>query len=169
MSFSIRRAVEGDAESLLRHRQVLTAETPFMLYEPSELTKTPDDERLRISRLNGRSNSLLLVAEDGLSIVGNLTAVGGEVRRLRHVATLSLGVLRSHWGQGVGRGLLQHVVQWAESAQLHRLELTVHTANLRALSLYLQAGFQVEGVRRDSICVEGRYVDEYLMSRLSAA
>jgi RimJ/RimL family protein N-acetyltransferase len=44
--------------------------------------------------------------------------------------------------------------------------LTVHTSNLQALGLYLRYGFQVEGVRRHSLLVDGRYVDEYLMSRL---
>ena len=169
MPITIRRAAEEDAADLLRHRQALMDETPFMLYEPGELTKTAEDERQRVARLNGRPNCLLLVATDGLSVVGNLTAVGGEVRRLRHMATLALGVSKSHWGQGAGRGLLQHAVQWAESSQVRRLELTVHTTNLRALYLYLQAGFQVEGVRRDSLFVDGKYVDEYLMSRLSAA
>jgi hypothetical protein len=53
-----------------------------------------------------------------------------------------------------------------EDAGLHRLELTVHTSNLQALGLYLRHGFQVEGVRRHSLLVDGRYVDEYLISRL---
>jgi RimJ/RimL family protein N-acetyltransferase len=37
------------------------------------------------------------------------------------------------------------------------------------MSLYLSGGFQVEGVRRKSLLVDGVYVDEYLMSRLRVA
>lgn len=169
MSISVRRALEGDAALLLTHRQALMDETSFMLYEPGELQKTADQERERIVRLNARDNSLILVAVDGETIIGNLTAVGGEVRRLRHSATLALGVSRSHWGRGVGKKLLAEVIDWAERADLTRLELTVHTSNLRAMSLYLSVGFQVEGVRRNSLLVEGVYVDEYLMSRLRVA
>jgi RimJ/RimL family protein N-acetyltransferase len=169
MSIVVRPATEADAEPLLLHRQAIMAETPFMLYEAGELDKTIDEERQRICRLNGRQNSLILVAADGSSIVGNLTAVGGDVRRLRHLATLALGVSQSHWGRGFGQSLLKRALEWAKEIQLHRLELTVHTTNLRALNLYLRAGFQVEGVRRDSLLVDGGYVHEYLMSRVGDA
>jgi RimJ/RimL family protein N-acetyltransferase len=64
---------------------------------------------------------------------------------------------------------MEHVITWSSSVELHRLELTVHTTNLRALNLYLRQGFQVEGVRRHSLRVDGQYVDEYLMSRISGA
>lgn len=166
MTISIRSAKESDAASLISHRRALMAETTFMLYEQGELDKTEEDERARIRRLAARGNSTVLVAEDGQLLVGNLTAVGGEVRRLRHSATLALGVARSHWGRGIGGQLLSAALTWSVGAGLHRLELTVHTSNLQALGLYLRYGFQVEGVRRHSLLVDGRYVDEYLMSRL---
>lgn len=166
MPISIRPAQESDAAALIAHRRALMAETPFMLYEAGELDKTQDDERSRIRRLAARGNSIVLVATDGQDLVGNLTAVGGEVRRLRHSATLALGVASSHWGRGIGGQLLSAAVAWSAGAGLHRLELTVHTRNLRALGLYLRHGFQVEGVRRHSLLVDGSYVDEYLMSRL---
>ena len=140
-----------------------------MLYEPGELQKTVEQERERIIRLNARDNSVVLVAVDGDLIVGNLTAVGGEVRRLAHSATLALGVCRSHWGQGLGGRMLSEVIDWSERTELKRIELTVHTTNLRALGLYLRAGFQVEGVRRNSLRVDGEFVNEYLMSRLRDA
>jgi RimJ/RimL family protein N-acetyltransferase len=53
---------------------------------------------------------------------------------------------------------------WSREAGLRRVELTVHTTNVRAVNLYLRSGFQVEGVRRSSLLVSGKYVDEYLMS-----
>ena len=169
MPFSVRPTQEADAVALIAHRRLLMAETAFLLYEAGELDKTAEDERARIARLQARGNSTVLVAEDGTALVGNLTAVGGEVRRLKHSATLALGVVRSHWGQGIGAALLRAAIDWSTSAKLHRLELTVHTTNLRALGLYLNHGFQVEGVRRHSLKIEGEYVNEYLMSRLSDA
>ena len=169
MPHSIRTAQKVDAAKLIEHRRQIMAETPYMLFEPGELTKTAEDEEARITRLCAGGNSTILVAEDGAEIVGNLTAVGGDVRRLKHSATLAIGVTRSHWGQGIGGELLGTAVAWASSAGLHRLELTVHTTNLRAIGLYLKHGFEVEGLRRRSLKVDGLYVDEYLMSRLSDA
>ena len=168
MAFLIRRAVEDDAPALIELRRRLFAETSFMLWEPAEFTNTADDERKRIARLQGRANSVVLLAEAASQPVGLLTAVGGEVNRLRHSATLALGVAKSHWGKGIATAMVREAVAWSTTAAIARLELTVHTTNLAAIAVYLRCGFEVEGLRRRSLFVDGAYVDEYLMSRLAA-
>jgi RimJ/RimL family protein N-acetyltransferase len=168
MSFTVRRAVEDDAPALIELRRRLFAETSFMLWEPAEFTNTAEDERKRIARLQGRANCAVLVAEVGSQPVGLLTAVGGEPNRLRHSATLALGVAKSHWGQGIATAMVQDAVSWATTAGVTRLELTVHTTNLAAIAVYLRCGFEVEGRRRRSLLVDGAHVDEYLMSWLAA-
>jgi RimJ/RimL family protein N-acetyltransferase len=168
MSFLVRRAIEDDAPALIELRRKLFAETSFMLWEPAEFTNTADDERKRIARLQGRANSLVLLAEVDAQTVGLLTAVGGELNRLRHSATLALGVAKSHWGQGIATAMVREAVAWSAAAGLARLELTVHTTNLAAVAVYLRCGFEVEGRRRKSLFVDGAFVDEYLMSRLAA-
>jgi len=165
---TVRVATESDAASLIELRHKLFAETSFMLWEPAEFTHTAEHERKRIAHLNSHPNSLVLLAEEGANVVGLLSAVGGERNRLRHSAVLALGVARSHWGQGVASAMVGEAVAWSARIGLKRLELTVHTTNLAALSVYLRCGFQVEGVRRSSLFVDGKYVDEYLMSLLHA-
>jgi RimJ/RimL family protein N-acetyltransferase len=162
----VRRADESDASSLLTLRKRLFEETEFMLWEPGEFRDTPDDERQRIARLNGQHNAACFVAESGGELVGFLNAMGAKINRLRHSTTLALGVLRSHWGLGVASALLAHALAWAREERLVRVELTVHTTNERAVGLYRRAGFEIEGVRRRSLLVSDRYVDEYLMSIL---
>lgn len=168
MSFLVRRAVEDDASALIELRRKLFGETSFMLWEPAEFTSTAEDERKRIARLHGRTNSLVLLAEVDSQPVGLLTAVGGELNRLRHSATLALGVAKAHWGRGIATAMVREAVAWSAMAGLARLELTVHTTNLAAVSVYLRCGFEVEGRRRKSLSVDGAFVDEYLMSRLAA-
>jgi RimJ/RimL family protein N-acetyltransferase len=168
-SVVVRRAEEADAENLLALRSAIFAETEFMLWEPGEFRDTADDERARISRLNSQPNSLCLVACAGEQLVGFLNAMGAQVNRLRHSTTLALGVLRGHWGHGVATALINAALSWSREAGLRRVELTVHTTNRRAIKVYQSAGFQVEGVRRSSLCVSGQYVDEYLMSVLHEA
>lgn len=166
----IRRAVEEDAVALLDLRTLLFAETDFMLWEPGEYKDTAADEAARVKRLNAGLNTMFMVAQakEG-DLVGFLAAFGGMAKRQRHSTTLSLGVRRSHWRQGVGSSLLQEALSWAASAGVVRVELTVHCTSVRAISLYERHGFQREGVRRKSLLVNGTYMDEYLMSRLNAA
>jgi len=44
--------------------------------------------------------------------------------------------------------------------------LTVVTQNKAGLSLYKKMGFEIEGTKRDSLFIDGKYVDEYYMSKL---
>jgi RimJ/RimL family protein N-acetyltransferase len=166
MPISIRRAVQEDGAKLIELRHQLFAETSNMLWEPEEFVQTAEDESKRIARLNTRHNSLVLIAEEGSTPIGVLTAIGGEVRRLRHSTTLALGVSKSHWGRGAATQLVVQALEWAKSSALRRVELTVHTTNLRAVNVYLKCGFQVEGLRRCSLLVNGEYVNEYLMAHL---
>jgi RimJ/RimL family protein N-acetyltransferase len=169
MAVSIRPASEEDAQLLIDLRHRLIRETPFMLLEPDEFSTTVEDEGKRISRLKTRPNCLLFAAVDGGQAIGMLSAIGGDARRIRHGTTLALGVVKSHWGQGIATEMLQRAVAWSTTAGLKRLELTVQSGNLRAIGVYLRAGFEVEGVRRSSLYVDGGYVNEYLMSRIGEA
>ena len=164
MSAEIRDAVEDDAAEFLALRRRLFAETAFMLWEPAEFNATIEDEQQYIRRLSNRRNSRLLVAASESSLVGFIAAIGGERNRQRHSALLVLGVARDSWSRGIGSRMLGEIVAWAPSVGLRRLELTVHTTKDRAIALYRRHGFDVEGTRRSSLLVEGRYVDEYLMS-----
>ena len=161
---TIRRALESDAATLLALRTAIFQETEYMLWESGEFRDTVDEERQRIARLNGKPNSLCLVATKEVQLIGFLNAMGGQVNRLKHSTTLALGVLSAHWGKGVATAMLNEALSWSRRTGITRVELTVHTTNHRAISLYERAGFQIEGTRRCSLLVSGRYVDEYLMS-----
>jgi RimJ/RimL family protein N-acetyltransferase len=163
----IRRAVVSDAEPLVVLRRALFAETSLMLWEPAEFVATAAEEGSFIQRLSERTNCLLLVAVAEGQGVGFLAAIGGERNRLRHSALLALGVRRAFWSQGVASRMLGEAVSWAPGAGIKRLELTVHTANARAVELYQRHGFEIEGTRRSSLRVDGVYTDEYLMSRIT--
>jgi len=62
--------------------------------------------------------------------------------------------------------LFRALEAWADSHDLHRLELTVMCHNERAVRLYQNLGYKIEGIRQDSLWVNGRYVDEYYMAKL---
>lgn len=74
---------------------------------------------------------------------------------------LVIGVLQEYTGQGVGTGLFRAIEDWAKRIGIHRLELSVMIHNTAAVALYRKMGFEVEGTARDTLFVDGRYVDEY--------
>jgi len=99
-------------------------------------------------------------------LLGYVEAVGGRHERDRHVAYVVIGVRASAAGRGIGTALMHELSAWAARHGVHRLELTVMAHNERAIALYRRSGYEVEGVRRHSIRLDGSDVDELWMARL---
>lgn len=162
----IREAVPDDAEALIRLFERLYAETTFLLMEPGELAWNREDYARRIGETQKAESGVMYVAEDNHELAGVVFGNRGSARRTRHSLFLVLGVLRAHWHRGIGSSLLRSAEAWAKSKGLHRLELTVQQRNTRAAALYEKLGFEVEGTKRRSLFVDGRFIDEWQMSKL---
>ncbi|SFV01659.1 Protein N-acetyltransferase, RimJ/RimL family [Alicyclobacillus macrosporangiidus] len=164
--YKIRPIAATDAEPYLELCRRLDRETSFMLYEPGERTTTIAEQRKQIESILKTDNQMIFVAESDHQLVGHLQAYGGRLRRNRHTVYLVIGVLQAYAGQGIGTALFQTMEEWARSVGAHRLELTVMTHNGTAIALYRKMGFEVEGIARETLFVDGRYVDEYWMAKL---
>lgn len=164
----IRVASVSDARELMNLRQAVYVETDKMLFEPHEYQPTVRAERAFIKRFTEPVNSCLLLAADGKLLVGFLGAMGGGLNKNRHSAQVMLAVRQSHWGRGVARDLLSELVRWTEEdSALTRLSLTVSVNNPRAIDLYQQAGFEIEGTLRKLYRdADGSYHDELSMALL---
>ncbi|WP_223589270.1 GNAT family N-acetyltransferase [Neobacillus bataviensis] len=163
----IREARPEDAENLLKLIKQVEAESDFMLMDAGERKTSPEQQRKRLEQMRSENNSAILVAEqeDG-KLAGYLIAIGGSVKRNRHTAYLVIGVLKKYRGRGIGTKLFQRVEEWALTHKISRLELTVVTENLAGVTLYKKRGFEIEGTKRNSLFIHGKYFDEYYMSRI---
>jgi RimJ/RimL family protein N-acetyltransferase len=162
----IRTIRPDDAEQLVHLKLQLDGETQFMMLEPGERTLTVDGQRKQIERILSHDNQTILVAEHEGQLIGYLSAIGGAYKRSRQSAYIVVGILQAFTGQGIGTQLFIAMEEWARQHQLHRLELTVMAHNQVALALYKKRGFEMEGVRKDAVFVNGQYVDEYAMAKL---
>ena len=158
-----------DAGALRELKHALDAETGFMLIEQGERQESPADVAQQLDRIQDQDNSTIIVAEIPGALLGYVEAQGGDYRRNRHCAYVVIGVRRSAAGAGIGTALMAELNAWAEQHGVHRLELTVMADNERAIALYRRSGYEIEGIRRDSLHIEGSYVDELAMARLSGA
>ncbi len=81
---------------------------------------------------------------------------------------LFLVVRREMQGRGFGAAALRALMERSfGELGLHKLWLIVRRDNRRAQAMYLQAGFDFEGVLRDEYFVKDRFFDMVRMSRLS--
>ncbi len=162
----IRPITPDDAAPFLHLCTQLDYESKFMLYEAGERTTTGERQRQMIEGLLAHDNQTILVLEQDGRLAGYIGAFGETLQRNRHSAYIVIGILKEFTGQGWGRRLFEEMETWARQHGLHRLELTVMIHNTAGLNLYQKMGFQIEGTRKHSLRIDGKYVDEYTMAKI---
>jgi ribosomal protein S18 acetylase RimI-like enzyme len=81
-----------------------------------------------------------------------------------HRGVFGVGLLPQFRGQGIGTKLTKKALAAAQAFGLHRVELTVREHNSGAIELYKKEGFEIEGVQRDAVLVDGVYEDVVCMA-----
>lgn len=162
----IRYIAEDDAEKFLNLCKQLDQETEFMMLEPDERPIDVQQQTNRLRSIISSGNSMIFVAEQDGELIGYLGAQGGTFRRPRHKVHIVVGILQAFIGKGIGTALFTEMEKWARKSGAHRLELTVMVHNDRGVALYKKMGFDIEGISKDSLLVDGTYVDEYYMAKI---
>lgn len=164
--YDIRPAEPDDAGALYRFGERLLVESSFFLRSPGERARSAHEMRSVIERFCELPHYLLLSAWYGETAVGEAVVTSGDFQRNRYTATIGIGVLQAHTGRGLGTALMGEMEAFGRRRRLRRLELTVMAPNTRARALYERMGYVEEGVKRDSLFVDGRFVDEVLMAKI---
>ncbi|MCZ2259416.1 GNAT family N-acetyltransferase [Sporosarcina sp. G11-34] len=162
----IREIKPDDAERLVKLIKLVERESQYMLFESGERNTGPEQQRKRIEVMKEEGNSTIFVAEENDELVGYLFAMGGNAKRNKHSVYLVIGILSEYRGLGLGTKLFKQLQEWATKHSIHRLELSVVNRNEAGLKLYKKMGFDIEGTKRDSLYIDGEFVDEYYMSKL---
>ncbi|MBD1373038.1 GNAT family N-acetyltransferase [Hazenella sp. IB182357] len=163
---SIRPIQLEDATLFLAFMKQLDLETPYMLYEPNERSTSVQEVENEIIRLNETKQIFIALAQE--QVIGFIMIKSGQLKRNRHTAYIVIGIRAKYHGLGLGTRLLQTAENWAIQKQIHRLELTVMTHNQVALALYQKMGFEIEGICKENLYIDGKFVDEYYMGKLLA-
>lgn len=76
---------------------------------------------------------------------------------------------KDYWNKGYGTQATRLTLRHGfEHLNLHRIYLEVFETNPRAMRVYEATGFTREGVQRQAIFKNGRYIDEIIMSILQS-
>ncbi len=161
---TIREIQESDAEAFIALLVQVSGETQFLLLEPDELNRDPGSVRQLIRNYRSTDHSTIFVAEDEGRLLGYVSTLGEPYRRVRHRVTVpAIAVRQEEWGKGIGTALLNGLVTWARSHGVLRIEVSVITKNERAVNLFRNRGFDIEGVKLHAVRLGNRLVDEYLL------
>ena len=161
----VREIEFSDAAAFWEMQFQLDKETSYMMYEPNERVRN-DDSINNLIKNSIEGKALLLVAEDHKQIVGFLSAQRGGPNRIKHTAYIVVGIREAYRGQGIGSEFFKRLDLWARAKNITRLELTVMCTNHIAKKLYEKSGFVIEGVKKNSMLVNGEFIDEFYMAKL---
>ncbi len=97
----------------------------------------PADERQHMARYLQRNPNLSFVAQDGEHVVG--AVLGGHDGRRGYLQHLA--VARTHRKQGLGRALVQHVLDALRQENINKCHLFVLNSNLPAVAFWEAIGW----------------------------
>ncbi len=110
--------------------------------------------------------NLFLVCEVDNRIAGFSRCEGKLLKRVSHKVEFGVCVLQEFWGYGIGKNLLKETIHWADANDIQKISLNVLETNEKAIILYKNNGFEIEGVlKRDKLLSDGRYYDTVVMGR----
>ena len=155
-----------EADMLVRYLKTVTEETRFLLCEPDEVKFTVEDELSFIKEHNESDNCMLILAFVDGEYAGNCSFEGFTgSRRATHRAGLGIALFQKYTGFGLGRLLLEVMLQKIKEQGFEQAELTVVGGNDRAYHLYESLGFRECGrIPNANKYDDGTYSDDILMT-----
>lgn len=162
----IRPATPDDAAGILAYLRRVGGETPNLTFGSEGPGFTEEEERGYLAGAAAADNSLAIVATIGGDLVGGLTFDGGRRPRLRHVGEFGISVAQACAGLGIGRAMIEYMIEWAErSGVVRKINLKVRVDNVGAIRLYQRLGWMQEGRSTRDTIIDGQFNDCLLMGR----
>lgn len=159
MDFIIEQMKPGDWEQVrsIYLEGIATGHTTFETGAPS--WEKWDAGHLKIARL---------VARHGDKVLGwaALSAVSSR-EAYRGVAELSVSIGEESRGRGIGRALLEALIEQSESNGIWTLQASIFPENIASVKLHLRCGFREVGRRERIGKLNGAWRDTLLFERRS--
>lgn len=163
----LRPAVPEDAPQWAAMLLKLDDEVEYTTFKSGE--RSPDITKYHekiTSTIKYPKSAIFLALDEQLKsnkVVAYLSVEAHRNKRKSHVATIGIGVLKSHNSQGIASQLIIELIRHAKNNELMRIEGHIAQSNYKSISLVKKFGFITEGIKRKAIKINETYEDEYLM------
>lgn len=166
----LRTAEERDAENFLEYLKITTEETPFLIREPDEIPASIKQEQVFIKAKKESAREGIIIAEIDGKFIGSCSFMSiSGYKRLQHRCEVAIALYKEFCGLGIGKAMMEVVLDLAKTVGYEQAELEVITKNQSAIVFYEKLGFQRYGIFPNNMkYADGNYVDAYwLMKKLS--
>lgn len=159
----IRQAEPNDARALIGLTKHVGKETNYLTFGPEGIDLTVAQEMDLIQTFAVSEKNLMLVVEvdDQIIGMGNLATFGSQ--KQAHVAEIGLSLIQEYWGYGIGKLLMEDLLDFAREVDLKVITLEVVKDNQRAVKLYERFDFEIVGTLKQRLKHNCTYYDSYIM------
>ena len=157
--------VPDDASRIIAYLNMVGGETDFLSYGLNEFPISVEEEFKFIESWRKENKNLMLMGLVDGEVASMLTLGTRTNSRTKHCATFGITVAKKYWHLGIARSMMERMQEWIERSAdyVKKIELEVDSRNERAIKLYQNFGFEVEGKRLKAFCIDGQYLDNTLM------
>ncbi|GIU32621.1 GNAT family N-acetyltransferase [Shewanella sp. MBTL60-007] len=173
----IRQATQNDLTSLFSYLNDHLSDNGVgdtHLFQPMSKAESSVNEAMKARFSTGISTEislpgwrrLWLAFDDNKKIVGHIDIRGHAENHTKHRVLLGMGVDRSVRKQGLGKQLINQMLEWvADNTVIEFIDLWVLSNNLAAQKLYTSTGFEKFGEIKDMFKIDGKSLSYTVMSR----
>lgn len=159
-----RSPVAQDASAMMNFLKICSSETPFILRYPEECVETNEQESAYLTNINDSDTGIMIVCVIDGEIAGNCQIAFQKRLKIKHRASVAIGIIRKYWAIGIGTAMFKEMIQIARQRGIFQLELEYIEGNDRARGLYEKMGFQVVAEKPDAIRLkDGTMLKEFSM------
>lgn len=165
----LRHCCAADASEFIHFQQAIASETQFTLQGDFN---TPEADAVQKYWSSSEADERVLVLgvfteQNKMVALMGVKPENSQHPWIKHVAKFGMMIVKAYWRQGIGRRMLEVLDTFASSAGFTRIEAQVRVKNERAVKLYKNAGYLIEGTRKNAAFIDGEYVDEYYIAKLN--
>ena len=161
----VRNADVKDAKDFTDFINKLFKETRNFARGEGDEDVTEEMQLNYITKHKQSNNSLLLLVELDNEIIGHahIEQKSNKIK-MKHRSEFGIGILKEHWGKGIGKILMEVLINFAKTFNFEQIELVVIKSNERAITLYKNFGFEEYGTFKNSFKYpDGTYDDGIYM------
>lgn len=152
---------------ILKMIEKLSDESDNLPFTSEDFGVKSENLKTYIEQMNNEPHSIFLVVEHDGEPIGFGYLEGGRRERTYHCVNLGMGVLEAYSNQGIGRAILIELIRYAmESDCIAKIDLQVRKDNRRAINIYKGSGFEVEGINRRALFINGEFYDYLNMGKI---
>lgn len=166
MEIIYREARPEDAGAVLEFCKAVGGESDNLSFGAEGYPATEEQEASFLENSLSDPNFRFLLALDGATIVGTSSVQKYGRPRMAHRSSIAISVRKSHWGKGIGSGLMEQQLEFAKNAGAEIMELEVRADNVRAIGLYKKFGFVPFGTFPRFFKIGGEYFDAVYMTKM---